>query len=578
MSAKLLLREFERVSDAPQAMSLLRKFLFDLAMEGRLVEQREDEEPACDLLARIKVAKGRTAAKPRTSSSSIGELPNFLPETWVWTCLAEVGFLNPRNDLPDDQAASFVPMPGISAEYGVPIQHEVRSWGEIKKGYTHFAEGDVAVAKITPCFQNGKSAVFRGLTGGAGSGTTELHVVRPVLVNPDFILIFLKSPRFIEGGIPKMTGTAGQKRLPSEYFAGTPFPLPPLAEQSRIVAKVDELMVLCDQLEQAQKERELQRDALRKASLYHLTSADSRSGKGKDARFFLNSSSRLITRDEHVSSVRQAILELAVRGKLIRQDPTNELTADLLTTSDQVRKEVSTQDRRASAIRQELLGSDLRWPVPESWEWRGFADLVLFIDYRGKTPNKVLSGVRLITAKNIRRGFVSLDPEEFISEEEYDQWMTRGLPAAGDVLFTTEAPMGNAAVVRITEKFALAQRTINFRSYGSIDPDFLVLQLLSAPFQGILEKTATGLTAKGIKAAKLKRLPITVPPLAEQRRIVAKVEQLMALCDELRETLTSGQIERGRLLDVLLHDALAGSAKVVASAVAGGYNGDRLER
>ena len=137
----------------------------------------------------------------------------------------------------------------ITTDYGAASNHEVRRWGDIKKGYTHFAEGDVGLAKITPCFQNGKSTVFRNLTGGLGSGTTELHIVRPLLVNPDFILLFLKCPYFIETGVPKMTGTAGQKRLPAEYFAYSPFPLPPHAEQHRIVAKVDELMALCDRLE-----------------------------------------------------------------------------------------------------------------------------------------------------------------------------------------------------------------------------------------------------------------------------------------------------------------------------------------
>jgi type I restriction enzyme, S subunit len=109
--------------------------------------------------------------------------------------------------------------------------------------------------------------------------------------------------------------------------------------------------------------------------------------------------------------------------------------------------------------------------------------------------------------------------------------------------------MGNAAVVRLTEDFALAQRVINLRPYGTIDPDFLVVQLTAAPFQKILENTATGLTAKGIKAAKLKRLPIAVPPIAEQRRIVAKVHALVEVCDELETVLASAQTRRSRLLE-----------------------------
>ena len=137
----------------------------------------------------------------------------------------------------------------IASEYGVPHRHEVRRWGEIKSGYTHFAEGDVGVAKITPCFENGKSTIFRNLAGGMGSGTTELHVVRPLFVDPGYVVLFFKSSYFIEPGIPKMTGTAGQKRVPATYWANAPFPLPPLPEQHRIVAKVDELMALCDRLE-----------------------------------------------------------------------------------------------------------------------------------------------------------------------------------------------------------------------------------------------------------------------------------------------------------------------------------------
>ena len=116
--------------------------------------------------------------------------------------------------------------------------------------------------------------------------------------------------------------------------------------------------------------------------------------------------------------------------------------------------------------------------------------------------------------------------------------------------------MGYAAVVRLTEPFALAQRVINFRPFGATTPEFLALQIAAAPFQRILASTATGLTALGIKAAKLKRLPIGVPPLAEQRRIVAKVDELMAVSDELEQSLATEQTERARLLEALLHDAL----------------------
>lgn len=177
------------------------------------------------------------------------EKPFSLPQSWQWSNLAEIGFLSPRNVAAENLNASFVPMPLIAGDYGVANRHEVRTWAEIKKGFTHFAEGDVGHAKIAPCFENEKSTVFRKLSVGLGSGTTEVHIVRPVYISPDYVMIFFKCPYFIETGKPRMTGTAGQKRVPTDYFAYSGFPLPPLAEQHRIVAKVDELMALCHQLE-----------------------------------------------------------------------------------------------------------------------------------------------------------------------------------------------------------------------------------------------------------------------------------------------------------------------------------------
>lgn len=251
MNPERLLQNFDRLIDTPDAVPRLRRFILDLAVRGKLVEQNLEDEPAAELLKRIEAEKKRHfgGSDKKTQSLDKDQIPFAIPHNWQWTQLAQIGVINPRNDAEDSTDASFVPMPLIFAEYGRAHQHEVRSWSEIKKGFTHFAEGDVGLAKITPCFENGKSTVFRNLTGRLGAGTTELHIVRPILVLPDYILLYLKTLFFIETGIPKMTGTAGQKRVPKDYFSFSPFPLPPLAEQHRIVAKVDELMKLCNELE-----------------------------------------------------------------------------------------------------------------------------------------------------------------------------------------------------------------------------------------------------------------------------------------------------------------------------------------
>src|SRR5579871_4056147 len=275
---KAVLEHYSQIADAPDAIPRLRRFVLDLAVRGKLLPQNLNDVPATELLRRIVVEKARLVKAGQIRAPKAipekAEPPFSIPSNWFWSQLAEIGVLSPRNEAPDDFKASFVPMPMIAAQYGVASQHEIRRWADIKKGYTHFADGDVGLAKITPCFENGKSTVFRNLTGGIGSGTTELHVVRPLLSDPAYILLFLKCPHFIETGIPNMTGTAGQKRVPTEYFAYSPFPLPPLAEQHRIVAKVDELMGLCDRLEAARIEREARRDRLTTASLARLNAPD----------------------------------------------------------------------------------------------------------------------------------------------------------------------------------------------------------------------------------------------------------------------------------------------------------------
>lgn len=249
------LDNFASLTTRPEQVKALRKTILNLAVQGKLLPQDPDDEPASELLKRIGKEKRRLEKtgkirKQRTSSPVTKDaFPFSLPQNWQWSQIAEIGLLSPRNEAADDLSASFIPMPMIPSEYGATCSHEVRQWTDIKRGYTHFAEGDVGLAKITPCFQNGKSTVFCNLTGNLGSGTTELHIVRPLFVDPYFIVLFLKSPYFIEKGVSKMTGTAGQKRVPSEYFAYSPFPLPPLIEQHRIVAKVNELMALCDRLE-----------------------------------------------------------------------------------------------------------------------------------------------------------------------------------------------------------------------------------------------------------------------------------------------------------------------------------------
>ena len=232
----------------------LPKSILQAAVRGTLVPQNIHDEPASELLKRIQEEKSRLidAGKLKKEKPlppiSEEEQPYDLPNGWEWCRLGEVSLINPRNQLPDDREVSFIPMALISNSYFGGHHQEIRVWGKVKSGFTHFAENDIVLAKITPCFQNGKSCIVKNLKNGFGAGTTELHVLRCLQISPKYLLNFLKNPEFLRDGEKNMTGTAGQQRVPTDYIKNILFPLPPLAEQQRIVAKVDELMALCEQL------------------------------------------------------------------------------------------------------------------------------------------------------------------------------------------------------------------------------------------------------------------------------------------------------------------------------------------
>ena len=571
MNAEQLLAHYDRIADAPDAIPRLRRFILDLAVRGKLVPQDPADELASDLLERVaaeraKLVKAAVIRKPKPiPSREIDQIPYRLPHGWAWTQIAEIGVISPRNEAPDEYVTSFVPMSMIAAEYGVSNGHETRRWGEIKKGYTHFAEGDVVLAKITPCFENGKSTVIRDLVGGMGAGTTELHVVRPLVVDADYIVLFLKSPQFIEAGIPKMTGTAGQKRVPTEYFTGSPFPLPPLAEQRRIVAKVGELMALCDQLEAAHAAREAARDRLAEGSLARLNAPDAETFV-VDSRFALDAMTSLTARAGQIKKLRQTIINLAVSGKLVAQDAKDD--------------PVAIMESRPFGAR-----------VPETWRTVALEMLLSEGTRNGyaRRPDEAKGGTPIlrISAGTVRQdGIVAEEEHKLISGVDKSTRQQYGL-RSGDLLACRFN--GNKSFVGRFTLFAdylglnpiYPDKLIRVR----VDPERIIAEFVRIAGEsdlvrkGIEDRCATTVGNWGISASALKEVIFPVPPLAEQRRIVAKVAELMSLCDQLLASLTSADDTRRRLLDALLHEALAPVAKPskeYARAAVSGYLVSRL--
>ncbi len=212
--------------------------------------------------------------------------------------------------------------------------------------------------------------------------------------------------------------------------------------------------------------------------------------------------------------------------------------------------EIEGYQKVLDGARQILAGYRFQLDVAPDWESRALGEICQFIDYRGKTPEKSTSGIPLITARNIRFGFISREPAEFVTEETYHAWMTRGFPKKGDVLFTTEAPMGMAALIDHNNRFALAQRSICLSPNPEIlNGAYLCRALLSEQVQKSLEAHATGSTVLGIKASSLKEIEIPIAPLNEQARIVAGLDAEAAQMDTVRSLLPLFETKIQRVLD-----------------------------
>ena len=233
----------------------LKKSILQEAITGRLVPQDPNDEPASVLLDKIRAEKKQLVKEGKLKKKDLeetpiseDEIPFDIPESWEWVRVKEVFSINPKVVADDNADAAFIPMEKIKACYGSRFSYEIKKWKTIKSSFTCFADGDVAFAKITPCFQNRKSMILKNLPNGIGAGTTELKVLRQYAetIVREYLLYFLASSYFIDEATFK--GTANQQRIIVGYLENKLFPLPPLAEQKRIVAKIEQLLGEIDKL------------------------------------------------------------------------------------------------------------------------------------------------------------------------------------------------------------------------------------------------------------------------------------------------------------------------------------------
>jgi len=506
------LKLFDRVCEAPDAVGRLRKFVLDLAVRGKLVEQDANDEPVERLLRRIENHRAllATEGKPRDAITitplRADDGPFAVPSTWAWVHFGEV-------------------MISRDSER-IPVSKDERS-GRAKT-YDYYGASGV-IDKIDKYLfdkpllligEDGANLVSRStpiafIARGKYWVNNHAHVLDGI--SEEFL-------EFIELHInaidlkPYVTGTA-QPKMNQAKMNSIPIALPPLPEQHRIVAKVNELMSLCDQLEAAQKDREARRDALSAASLQRLNNPDPDARAFRaHARFHLSILPRVTARPEQVKLLRQTILNLAARGKL-------------------------------------STGSDLPAEPKPLGE---FATLQNGYAFKSEWFSR--NGIRLLRNVNVSHGFACWDDTVCLPKERADEF-ERFLLAEGDIVLSLDRPFiaTGIKVARIGPSdlpCLLLQRVGRFEFKATrLTTEYLFLWLHSPHFTDQIDPGRSN-GVPHVSSRQVEAAQIMVPPIPEQHRIVAKVNGLLALCDQLESQLTVSQSDMSNLLESLLHEPL----------------------
>ncbi|ENA3426075.1 restriction endonuclease subunit S [Salmonella enterica] len=537
----------------------LRELILELAVRGKLVPQDPNDEPASELLKHIAAEKAELVKqgkikKPKPLPEiSEEEKPFELPVGWEWTTLNTLAEINPKIDVSDDeQDISFVPMPLISTKFDGSHDFEVRKWKEVKKGYTHFANGDIAIAKITPCFENSKAAIFSGLKNNVGVGTTELHVARPYsqAVNLQYLLLNFKSPGFLKVGESQMTGSAGQKRVPRHFFENYPLPFPPLQEQERIVNNFTQLMILCDQLEQHSLTSLDAHQQLVETLLTTLTDSPNADDLAENWARISEHFDMLFTTEASIDALKQTILQLAVMGKLVPQDPNDEPASELLKRIAQEKAQL-VKDGKIKKQKPLPPISDEEKPfeLPIGWEWCRLGECINLISGQHLKPDEYeekCHGAMLpyITGP-AEFGLISPTYSKYTNEK-------RAIAAKGDILITCKgAGLGKLNVADTDIAISRQLMAINVISMNS---EYLKIVLDS--MYGYFQSKGVGIAIPGISREDVMEPLIMIPPFGEQKRIMENLYKLNFLIEDIKFRIKSAQQTQLHLADALTDAAI----------------------
>ena len=552
MSIDFLFDDFDRLIQSPESVHRLRRFILDLAVRGKLLPQDPNDEPASELVKRIAAEKARLvkAGKIRKGKVlpiiKIDEALFRIPAKWRWVRFGSIADFSagrtPTRNEPSFWNTGDYPWISIADMNDGETLTTTRETVSEKSAKQVFRSDPERVGTMIMSFKLTIGKIAR--LGIRAYHNEAIISIRLYVVEFDPYL-FKALPFFAKQGDTK--GAIKGATLNRESISNIPIPLPPLAEQHRIVAKVDELMAVCDRLEAARAEREATRDRLATASLVRLNAPDRDPSRFQhDVAFVLKNLVSLTTRPDQIKALRQTILNLAVRGKLVPQDPNDDPTSELL-------------KRKKIPVRRTGL-----FELPESWAW---VNVGAVADSRlGKmldksknkgTPHKYL--------RNINVRWFEFDLSDLMEMRFEDSELPEFALRDGDVLICEGGEPGRAAVWDACETDIYFQKAIHrVRFLNLVDSDYFVRALRASADDGRLAENFTGTGIKHLTGKGLAAYLFPLPPLAEQHRIVAKVDELMFLCDRLEASLDTGDNTCGRLVEAVHHKLLSGD-KINAS-------------
>jgi len=557
----LLERHFDTAFAAPDGIQKLRELILTLAMQGKLVPQDLKDQPASELLKAIAVEKQQlvkegTIRQPKSLPKiKSEEVPYEVPSGWNWVRLEDIstkihyGYTASANhDLKNVRLLRITDIQDNKVDWESVPGCEIK-----EKDITQYllADKDILIARTGGTV--GKSYLVENISVKAVFASYLIRVVPSDHINVNCLKLFIESPLYWRQLYAKCSGT-GQPNVNGTSLSTLLLPSPPLNEQSRIVAKIDRLMARCDELEKLGAERNQKRIAVHTAALNRLLNAKESNDFSTAWRFITQHFGELYSVKENVAELRKAILQLAVMGKLVPQDPTDEPVESLLSKIHNERKNLKLQSTPDIIQSPKPLG----YSIPTSWRWQCLNNILVFGPTNGLSPKAVdyETPVRSLTLSATTSGKFKEQYSKFIPNNippDSDLWL-----CDGDILVqrgNTLEYVGVPAVYRgEPNRFIYPDLMMKLRMSSEMDTSFIYIAMSSEPSRDFLRSRASGTsgTMPKINQTTLKSLPIPIPPLAEQRHIVAKIDRLMALCDHLDQQIDAATSKQSALLNAVM--------------------------